>query len=384
MVDLSGIDHKSLVDRAKAIILAPNEEWQKITAESTPDGDVLRGYVLPLAAIGPVASFIGGQVFGYGALGLSYRPGLVFGLASAVIGYVLTIVGVFVLAFIADKLASSFGGTPNRAAAFKMVAYGATASWLAGVFGLIPSLAFFSLLGLYSLYLFYTGATPMMKVPQEKAVGYTAVTMLCAMVLAIVVAPISAAVTGLFVAGPMMGASSNGDISGKITIPGAGTVDLDKMQQAAERMEANSKTPPVDAAKMQALLPAAIGGYQRTATETLAMGAMGATAQGTYTAGDKSFTLSIADMSALGALAGMGSAMGVEQSKEDAEGYEKTGTVDGRMQTESWNKAGGNGKFGFVVDQRFMVEAEGSAASIDELKQAVTSVDQSALTHLAD
>jgi hypothetical protein len=227
MVDLSGIDRKSLVDRAKAIILTPNEEWPKIAVESTPEGDVLRGYVLPLAAIGPVASFVGGQVFGYGAMGLSYRPGLVFGLASAVIGYVLTIVGVYVLAIIADKLAPSFGGTPNRAAAFRMVAYGATASWLAGVFGLIPSLAFFGLLGLYSLYLFYTGASPMMKVPQDKAVGYTAVTMLCALVLAVIVAPISAAVTGLFVAAPMMGAGSGGELSGKITVPGAGTVDLD-------------------------------------------------------------------------------------------------------------------------------------------------------------
>jgi hypothetical protein len=384
MVDLSGIDRKSLVDRAKAIILTPNEEWPKIAVESTPEGDVLRGYVLPLAAIGPVASFVGGQVFGYGAMGLSYRPGLVFGLASAVIGYVLTIVGVYVLAIIADKLAPSFGGTPNRAAAFRMVAYGATASWLAGVFGLIPSLAFFGLLGLYSLYLFYTGASPMMKVPQDKAVGYTAVTMLCALVLAVIVAPISAAVTGLFVAAPMMGAGSTGELSGKITVPGAGTVDLDKMQQAAERMEANSKTAPVDAARMQALLPAQIGPYQRTATETLAMGAMGSTAQGTYTAGDKHFTLSIADMSALGALAGLGSAMGVEQSKEDANGYEKTGTVDGRMQVESWNNANGNGKFGFVIDQRFMVQAEGSAASVDELKQAVTSVDQSALTDLVE
>ena len=34
MVDLSGIDRKpSLVDRAKAIILTPKEEWPRIEAE---------------------------------------------------------------------------------------------------------------------------------------------------------------------------------------------------------------------------------------------------------------------------------------------------------------------------------------------------------------
>ena len=54
MVDLSGIDRApSLVDRAKAMILTPREEWPKIALESTPQGDILRGYVLPLAAISP-------------------------------------------------------------------------------------------------------------------------------------------------------------------------------------------------------------------------------------------------------------------------------------------------------------------------------------------
>jgi hypothetical protein len=32
-------------------------------------------YAIPLIAIGPVASFIGGQVFGYSAFFISYRPG---------------------------------------------------------------------------------------------------------------------------------------------------------------------------------------------------------------------------------------------------------------------------------------------------------------------
>jgi hypothetical protein len=383
MVDLSGVDHKSIVERAKAIILTPKEEWPKIAAETQSQGDILKGYVLPLAAIGPVASLIGGQVFGYGAFGFSYRPGLVAAIVTAIITYVLSIVAIYVLMLIADFLAPKFSGESNRLNAFKLVAYSYTASWLAGVFGLIPSLAFFSLLGLYSLYLLYTGATPLMKVPADKSAGYTAVTVLCAIVLAFIIAPITAAVTGLFV-GPAMIASTDSD-GGTVTIPGVGSVDVDKAQNLSKQMQdaASGKTQPIAAAKMQALLPAAIGSYQRTATEATAMGAMGSTAEGTYSAGDKSFTLKVADMSALGALAGLGAAMGVEQSREDADGYERTHTVDGQMQTESWNRTSNTGKFGRMVANRFMIEAEGSAGSIDELKAAVASVDANTLTGLA-
>lgn len=383
MVDLSGIDRKTIVERAKAIILTPKEEWPKIALENQSQGDILKGYVLPLAAIGPVASLIGGQVFGYGAFGFSYKPGLVAALSTAVISYVLSIVGVFVLALIADFLAPKFNGESNRVAAFKLVAYSYTAAWLAGIFGLIPSLGFFGLLGLYSLYLLYTGATPLMKVPADKAGGYTAVTIIAAIALALIVAPITGLIAGAFGGAAMV--ASNDDVSGSVTIPGVGTVDVDKAEQIGKQMEdaASGKTPPIEAAKMQDLLPTSIGAFQRTATQTMAMGTMGSTAEGTYTAGDKSFTLTVSDMSALGALAGLGAAMGVEQSREDAEGYERTQTVDGQMQTEAWNKAGSSGKFGRMVASRFMIQAEGSADSIDQLKAAVASVDQGELTDLA-
>ncbi len=381
--DLSGVDRPpSLVDRAKAMILTPKEEWPRIALETAPQGGILKSYVIPLAAIGPIASLIGGQVFGYGALGFSYRPPLIGAVVSAIIGFVLSIVGVVVLGMIADALAPKFDGQRNKLAAFKFVAYSYTAAWLAGIFGLIPSLAFFGLLGIYSFYLLYTGITPMMKVPEAKAGGYLAVTILCAIVLYAVVGVFVGKTTSLFLGNPMN--SADNELSGKLTVPGGGSVDLDKIQRATKQMEAaaNGKAPPVAPDRMKALLPETIGSYQRTATEGVGAGPMGSTAQGTYTSGDKSFTLRIADMSALGALAGLGSAMGVEQSKEDANSYERTTTVNGQMQTEAWNKATGSGKFGTMVNNRFMVEAEGSAGSIDELKQAVASIDHDDLADL--
>jgi hypothetical protein len=164
-----------------------------------------------------------------------------------------------------------------------------------------------------------------------------------------------------------------------------GSIDVDKAEKFSKQMEdaTSGKSPPVDAAKMQELLPETIGAFKRDSMQTMAVGQLGSTAEGTYSAEGKSFTLRVADMSALGALVGLGSAMGVQQSREDADSYERTTTVDGQMQNEAWNKATSSGKFGRTVANRFMIEAEGNANSIDELKAAVASIDQEDLTDLA-
>jgi hypothetical protein len=82
-------------------------------------------------------------------------------------------------------------------------------------------------------------------------------------------------------------------------------------------------------------------------------------------------------------LAGLGAAMGVSQSKEDADGYERTGVVNGQMQSEKWNNADHSGSFGRAIANRFMVEAEGDADSIDQLKAAVATIDAGKLAGLA-
>jgi len=385
-MDLTGAESgKPTLDRAKAIILTPKDEWPVIASENASQADIFKRYVLPLAAIGPVAAFIGGQVFGHGALGFSWRPSLLGGLSTALVGFALSLIGLFVLSLIADFLAPKFGGTADRRNAFKLVAYGATASWLAGVFQLIPMLGVFGLLGLYSIYLFYTGAGPLMKVPTDKAPAYVAVTILCAIVLWLVIAPVTAVLTGFWGASTAM-IGRDDEVSGTVRLPGGGTIDVDKIQQAGKQAEdaASGKAPPVELARLAALLPTSIGAYQRTATSSTALGAMGSSAEATYSAGDKSFTLKVTDIAALGALAGLGAAMGVEQNREDADSYERTATIDGQLQTEAWNKASGHGKFSRMVASRFMVEADGSAAGIDDLKAAVATIDPDDLTDLVN
>ena len=190
-----------LVDRVKAILLTPQKEWPVIEAESATPASLYTGYIIPLAAIPAVAGFVGMSVFGMRVLGMSVKVPFSNGLTNAVVVFALALVGVFVLALIIDALAPSFGGQKSQIQALKLAAYSSTASWLAGIFLIIPALSILSIVGIYSLYLLFLGLPVMMKSPPDKSVAYTVVVILVAIVLYAVFGVIASRVSGY---GPML------------------------------------------------------------------------------------------------------------------------------------------------------------------------------------
>jgi hypothetical protein len=184
----------ALMERAKNILLQPKQEWPVIDTEQASVGSLYTGYIIPLAAIGPIASIIGWSVFGMRLPFVgSMRIPISFGIRNALIAYVLGLASVFVFALIIDALAPTFGGQKNQLQALKVAAYSSTAAWVGGIFNLIPALAILGLLAvIYSLYLLFLGLPVLMKAPQDKAVGYTVVVILVAIVLYFVIAIIVA------------------------------------------------------------------------------------------------------------------------------------------------------------------------------------------------
>jgi Yip1 domain len=187
----------NLVERAKRLLLTPAAEWQAIDAEATTLGELYTRYVMPLAAIGPIARLIGFSLIGFHPplTGVVYRTPIGRGLVGAVVSWLLALVGVFVLGMIIDMLAPTFGGTQHRMQAMKVAAYSSTAAWLAGVFAVLPGLAILGILGLYSIYLLYVGLPILMKAPAEKAGAYTVVVILVAIVLFMLVGLVGTRVT---------------------------------------------------------------------------------------------------------------------------------------------------------------------------------------------
>jgi len=188
----------NLVDRTKSILLSPQQEWQVIDDEETSVGGLCIGYVVPLAAIGPIASLIGMEIFGISVPSVgTFRVPIGAALRQGIAQYVMALVGVFVLALIIDKLAPYFRVEENRYQALKVAAYSSTPVWVMGIVGLIPALSILRLLGLfYSLYLLYLGLPTLMRVPQHKVMGYTVVVIMCAVVLFFLIGVIAAQLGG--------------------------------------------------------------------------------------------------------------------------------------------------------------------------------------------
>jgi hypothetical protein len=192
----------NLIDRVKRILMSPRTEWQVIDAEPATTAQLYTGYIVPLAAIGPIAQLIGYSVFGISVPFMgTYRVPIGSAITSALVTYVLSLAATYVLALIIDALAPTFHGQRSQIQALKVAAYSSTASWVAGIFLLIPGLRLLTILGLYSLYLLYLGLPILMKAPPEKAMAYTAVVIVAAIVIFMIISVIASRFMALPTAG---------------------------------------------------------------------------------------------------------------------------------------------------------------------------------------
>ena len=178
----------SLVERAKRIILEPKAEWDRIDAEPMTVGGIFTGWVMILAAIPVVCSFIGMLVFGLGsAFGITIRPPVSFLIVNAVTTYVFIISGIFLYGLLIDALAPTFQGTQNRVQAMKVAAFSATPAFLAGVLGLIPQLFILTFVAaLYGVYLQFLGLPKLMKSPEDKAIPYVVSVIVAGIVIGVI------------------------------------------------------------------------------------------------------------------------------------------------------------------------------------------------------
>jgi len=194
------MDLNRIIQRARALLVSPRTEWPVIAAEPATVRDLYREYIMILAAIPPVCQFVKTSILGYAWHGFRiYRLGLGAGLTAAIVDYVMSLVSVYVLAVIIEALAPNFAGEPNRIQALKVAGYSYTASWIAGCAQILPGLyGLVALAGaLYSIYLLYLGFPSTMKVLPERAGGYTAVTVVIALILGWIIAVITGGITGV-------------------------------------------------------------------------------------------------------------------------------------------------------------------------------------------
>ncbi|HVH35908.1 Yip1 family protein [Tahibacter sp. UC22_41] len=189
------MDINKLVERVKNILLTPKTEWPVIAQEQTDVAKLYTGYIMILAAIPAVITFLTYTIAG----------SLVAGLAGAILNYALSLGLTFLMAIIIDALAPTFGAEKNQIQALKTAAYANTAGWVAGIFGIIPILGVLIIWAgmIYGCVLLYFGLPHTMKSPPEKTGGYFAVVL----VINIVLSFIAMMIVGGIVAAMLIGAA---------------------------------------------------------------------------------------------------------------------------------------------------------------------------------
>jgi len=192
------------VNRAANILLQPQSEWSAIAHERSDARSLYLGYIAILAILPAAATLVSTWLVGSLSFG---RLGAGLALQAALTGYLLSLAMVLVLAFVASRLAPRFGGRSDFDQALKLTAYALTASWVAGIFTILPVVGWLiSLLGgLYSLYLLQVGAPQLMKMPERDAVGYGIALVAIGVLITFLIGAALAAAFGMGAIG-MMGA----------------------------------------------------------------------------------------------------------------------------------------------------------------------------------
>jgi hypothetical protein len=406
----------SIVDRAKNICLTPKTEWPIIAAEPASTGPLMTGYVVPLAAVGAIAGFIGSSIVGQSLPYIgTYRTPLLTGLVLAVFAVGMAVLGVFVLSFIINALAPTFGAEQNTTQALKVAVYSYTPVWIAGVLQIVPLLGIFVIFAaFYAMYLLYLGLPRLMKCPEDKAVGYTAVVIVCAVVLFLVIGGITAMFAGAGIAGAgALGAGAGSGVQfdkdspmGKLEQLGAKLEQSNKKMEAAQKsgdqdaqvaaafeglgtlLGGGKRVDPIAIDQLKTFVPESFAGFAKTssnAEKTGIGGLMVSKAEAQYGDGaDKTLSLEISDTGGVSGLMGLASWVGVEGEKEDDTGSEKTVRVDGRLVHERRSKTGGTNEYGIVIGNRFVVSVNGQGVGLDELKAAVAGLDLAKLEAMKD
>jgi len=407
----------SLIERVQPILVRPKQTWPVIAAEGGDAASIFTGYVMILAAIPAVAAFIGLTLVGVGGFGVSYRLPVLAGLVQMIVSYLLTLAMVFVLALLVNGLAPTFGGTKDSVRALKLVAYGTTASFLGGIFNLIPMLSLLGVLAsLYSIYLIYTGIAVMMRCPPDKAGAYTAVVIVCGIVASVVIIGVAALVTpgrggGLTGIATGMANGTAGGPPGNVTIkapdgtsvtinPGAMAEMAKRMEEAGKRMEEAQKSgdsaaagkaagevmgaltggsgKPIASADLKTMLPESVGDLKRTGIEASsgeAMGIAGSSAKATYANGDRNLTLSITDTGGLAGLAAMAGWANMTVDKETDGKVEKVYKDGARTVHEEYLKDGSHGELTVILANGVIVDADGNRVDVDTLRKVLAGLD---------
>ncbi|MGI9304269.1 MAG: Yip1 family protein [Gammaproteobacteria bacterium] len=162
-----------LLSHIPGLLVNPETEWKAIRDEGGSVGRYFLSYIAIIAAISPIAGFIGTTQVGWriGA-GEPVRLTVDSALQITILYYVSILVAVFTIGKLIHWMSETYGAQQPLSRCMALAAYTATPLFLVGIMQLYPVLWLNFIVGLpalaYTVFLLYTGVPIMMEIPRER------------------------------------------------------------------------------------------------------------------------------------------------------------------------------------------------------------------------
>ena len=157
------MDFRFLYNRTKYFIISPVKAWEGVHSENRPIKDIRGSFFLPLVILASISSFFGSMFF----INTTLKP--MYSVLAGLDTFLFLDLGVYASAYIGKEITRALDLGHDFVVAFKLVAYSLTPIFLTlTISRLLESLLFINLLGLYGLYIFWTGMQEMVNPPEHK------------------------------------------------------------------------------------------------------------------------------------------------------------------------------------------------------------------------
>jgi len=157
------MDLRFLYQRTKHFIISPVKAWEVVHRENRPIKYVRGSYFMPLIILVSISSLLGSLFF----INNTLKP--MYSVLTGVNTFLFLYIGVYASAFIVNEITRALDLGHEFLTAFKLVAYSLAPIFLSlTVSRLFESLLFINILGLYGLYIFWTGMEKMINPPEHK------------------------------------------------------------------------------------------------------------------------------------------------------------------------------------------------------------------------
>ena len=163
----------SLPHRVARLLTDPGHEWPAIAREETDPGTLYRTHIAILAAIPALSILTGLALSGGRYLGAA---GIATAVTAAIVSYAMALALPFATSIALTSFAPKFKSDGSMTDALKLTAYALTPFWLSGVFYVFVRLSPLVVAGgLYAVYLFFMGLSPVLGTPLQQRVPFTLV-----------------------------------------------------------------------------------------------------------------------------------------------------------------------------------------------------------------